>query len=117
MSFMSAQDHALRVHSSLCRIWDELVHLVEELPADGSYPRPQILQNVDSVVLGYPNCCSYVISADGSAVCREHTSRNDDVSTPDGALRVAYDLVRYLTSNSYPVELNDAADKLLEEMS
>lgn len=104
---MSAQDHALRIHSSLCRIWDELVLRVEQLPADGSYPRPKIQQDSDNVFLTYPNCCSYVISADGSAICKEH-NLSEDASTPAGAFGVAYNLVRYMTGNSYPTQLQEA---------
>ena len=112
---MSAQDHALRIHSSLCRIWDELVLRVEQLPADGSYPCPQIQQNGDCVVLGYPNCCNYVISADGSAICKEH-NLSEDASTSAGAFGVAYDLVRYMTGNSYPTQLQEAGLAIYDQI-
>ena len=112
---MSAQVHALRVHSFLCRIWDELALRVEQLPADGNYPRPQIQQNGDNVLLVYPDCCNYVISADGSAVCEVH-GISDNVSTADGAFRVAYDLARYMTSNTFASQLRAVGETLLDEL-
>lgn len=112
---MSAQDHALRVHNSFCRIWDELVLRVEQLPADGTYPRPQIQQNGDSVVLSYPNCCSYVISSDGLAICKEH-NLSEDASTSAGAFVVANNLVRYMTGNSYPAQLQEASLVLFDQL-
>ena len=112
---MNAQDHAFRVHSYLCRLWDELWLLVESKPGSQSYPNPTVTQVGEDLVVDYPNCCSYIFSPSGSAVCKEHDAKHD-ASTSDGAFGVALELVRYITSNSHPAELSSAVERILDEL-
>lgn len=112
---MTAQDHAFRVHSYVCRLWDELWLKVESNPRSQSYPNPTVAQHGDDLVVDYPNCCSYIFSSNGSAICKEHDA-NHDASTSHGAFGVALELVRYITSNSHPAELSLAVERILDEL-
>lgn len=112
---MTADDYAYKVHSHLCKLWDELWLEVESESAARSYPSPTVARHGDDLVVAYPNCCSYIFSSSGSAFCRDHDVTHD-VSTSDGALGAALELIRYMTGNSYPAELSSAVERVLDEL-
>ena len=113
---MSAQVHAIRVHSQLCLLWDELWNVLEQRPKGRplreGYPRPSIEASGNAVILSYPESCSYRLAGDGQAICQE-SGRSEDVTTPEGVFAVAYDLVKFLTGNRYAAQLKTAGERVL----